>query len=613
MPRPTTKVEIAFNAGYGGSPTWTDITARGHVKEATGIEISHWRGDEDSETRPSTCGLTLRNDDGRYTPGNADGTHYPNVIKGRQIRVTSTLNGETFDRFTGFIDDWRVDWPGKVGWIADCGVTASSRLARLARGAELRSMFEEEVLADSPAAFYLLNEPEGAISAADTSGNAVAPLLVAGAGTAVVFGAPGPGLDGLTAAQFTSGKFLTSASITLGASASVECWFTTTSDGLLFALGTSFQVSQSAGTIHALSGLPPSGASISAGSGMDDGEPHHLAVTATNAGTLSLYIDGELVGTDTIAGLGSGELTVGQCTGTVSAVARYNYVLSAARIAVHAAGFTGFAGEMAGERIARYADYAGIGASALDLDDGQVQDLAHVNTTGMTALAAMRQVESTEGGVLFDALDGTLTFHDRAHRYEAAAAGSDVPGEGPPGFGPHGTAFTLSYTQGHIANPLAPVLDDQQQVNDMSSTNAQGVVARQSDTASITNHGLYRESLDLATDDPDEPLMRASWVVNRYADPTTRVSSVEVLLNKLDDQLTACVLEAEVGTIFTLSDLPGQAPAEVMHLFVEGRNDKISGSEDRVIFRTSPAELFEVFSLDDPVRGVLGSDYPLGY
>ncbi len=229
MPKPTTTVEVAFNAGWTGTPTWTDVTA--YTQHINGVDIDKWRAEEFSECQPSRCSFTLNNSDGRFTPGLTTGAHYPNVKKGRRIRVRSTVGGVTTTRFTGYIDDWSVTWPGMVGTISMCAVTASSRMARLGTAGELRSIVEEEILLDLPAAYYTMGEPEGATFASDSSGNLAPNLVQAGTGAAVTFGtATGPGTDGLTAATFAGGKYL-STTVTTATAVTVERSFSTTDPG----------------------------------------------------------------------------------------------------------------------------------------------------------------------------------------------------------------------------------------------------------------------------------------------------------------------------------------------------------------------------------------------
>jgi len=628
---PQTTVDVAFNAGYGTPATarvWTDVTDR--VRHSPGISITAWRGNESETAQPNRCSLTLANDGGDFTPGKTAGAYYPNVKKGRPLRVRTTIGGVTYIRCVDYVDDWSVDWPAVVSGVADCLVTATSRMGRLGRTGVLRSIVEEEILRDGPAIYYTMGEPAGSTQANDSSGNAAAPLKMVGSGTNVVFGtATGPGTDDLTAATFADGKYLSVPVAATLANFWVAFWFATSANtqaiigdlrGGLFPL----VVVTATGRIDARSG----GQVVSSLTAYDDGQLHHC-VFKVIGGNLTLYLDGAVVDTTTSAAaevptvlpVGLGLTGIANYTGTLAHVAfahgDTSIEISDARVAdLYAAGATGFAGDTPAARLARYAAYAGVAAAETDFETGHAP-IGHIDTTGKTGktpLDLMREVETTEGGVLFDGLgvrgygsggygtgpyssglDGSLTFHDRAHRYAATSA------------------FTLSYADGHIKNQLAPVLDDQQMVNDMTVTNAAGVSARKVDQNSLDEYGTYAGSVDLATSDLDEPRHRSAWVVGRYATPEVRVSAVEVLLNDLPVALAQAVLSAVPGTRFTLSGLPANAPASSMDLFVEGVSDFITTTEHRITLRTSPASVYNVWILGDSTYGVLDSTTRLAY
>jgi hypothetical protein len=542
--------------------------------------------------------------------------------------VDAALLGST--RFSGYVDDWLVTWPGMVTSFATCAVTASSRMARLAGAGDLKSIVEEEVLLDNPEAYYTLGEPEGSTQANDSSGNHAEPLLMVGSGSAVTFGtATGPGTDGLTAATFAGGKYLTATGgvqvfevegsttprLTLEAfmvasataTDSIVCSFQDNA-GMMYGLRVT-----SAGKIQAFKADSVSVSdTITSSTTIEDGAVHHVAITAHDVDVTTLYVDGVSEGTSGGSWLGFGSVlrvTVGggslpdgtattPYTGTVAhfGVTTGSAVLSAARILAHAnSGLTGFVNETAMVRLTRYAKYADITTVGVfnetDFETGDVQNLAHIDTTGKTPLAVMREVETTEGGVLFDAADGTLKFHDRSHRYAQASA------------------FTIALSDGVVTVPLAPVLDDQFVVNDMTATGSTGITARVTDDDSIDDDPgqTYRQSVDLATSNAEEPLQAASWRVGRYAQPMTRVPEVAIHLNKATDALVAAVLAAEVGTKVTLTGLPANAPAASMVLFVEGMSEHIDAVEHIVTLRTSDAAVSDVWILDDATYSALGT------
>lgn len=604
MAKPTITVEIAFDAGYTGTPTWTDVTD--YVRHSAGISITRGRGSEGELCSPNTLTLALKNDDGRFTPGNTAGAYYPNVKKGRRIRVTATHNGTPYRRFTGYINDWRVTWPGKVSGFSDCQVTASSRLARLGNGIEFRSIIEETFLAAEPWAYYMLAEPSDAVIASDSSGHG-RPALVQtwdafGEGALpVVFGqAQGPTTDSLTAATFSGRYLIGTEPYSFGSDGTIEAFFGSTNPVDPFG---NFVIVQGAYTIDMVNSgvIRADGTSLLSSGGYDDGAVHHVALVYSS-GSGDLYLDGVLVDSGAIgSAITPNRLHIGGTRdlqtfdGWVAHVAFYDSALTADQVEAHAAaGLTGFRGESAGDRLERYAELAGIDLAETDFDAGDVVDLAHIETAEKTILALAREVETTDGGVLFDAPDGTLTYRDRSHRYGVTSS------------------FTLNYAASEVTGALEPLLDDQQMVNDAAVTNVDGVSAKVLDGASRDEYGPYRTDLALATHDPDEPLVRASWIVNRLSHPTERISTLEVLLNTAGDTVTAGVLAADVGTMLTLSNLPSNAPATSMDLFAEGFSEVITADQHRVQLRTTPADLFEVVTFDDPDKG-FDSGLPMAY
>jgi hypothetical protein len=69
-------------------------------------------------------------------------------------------------------------------------------------------------------------------------------------------------------------------------------------------------------------------------------------------------------------------------------------------------------------------------------------------------------METTEGGVLFDHRDGTLTFHNRAHRLTEAAV------------------FTLDMAQHMVESDYQPKMDRTTMANDITAAGRQRPVHR---------------------------------------------------------------------------------------------------------------------------------------
>jgi hypothetical protein len=607
---PDVQVEIAFNAGVrtaAASRVWTDVSDYAELDR--GVDIDAWRADEFSTCDANTLRLTLDNRDGRFTPGRAASPYYPNIKIGRPIRVTATpVGGSASVRFVGFIDEWPLEWDGS-DQNAYAQVAATSRLARLGNDRKLRSIVEEEILLDTPLAYYPLSEAAGATSAADASGSpSPASLVQKGSGAAVTFGtATGPSTDGLTAASLTGGKHLgltsPTALATEASGITIECFLNTSgsNDQVMEAWAPLDAESVQSAADIAIDGsgrVTSSGGTI-VGPTVADGLTHHAAATVSAAGSYVLYADGVSAGSGTLSIGSPVSLSVGAnafggnaFVGTLAHAAIFNRAVSASRIAAHAdAGRTGFAGETPGARFARYASYAGIPAAEVDADAG-TSPMAHIDTTDKTVLELLRTVETTEGGVLFDGRDGTLEFRSRSSRYTATSA------------------FTLSVTSQQVETGLSPKLDRSAIQNDVTATLADSTVtARATNATSVNDYGTKGDDIELATTDANEPHSAAWWRVNTYAEPTSRVPALAVEILALDAATQALVLAAEPGTRFTVTGLPSQAASSTGDYFVEGASESVSPESYVVTFNVSDATPYvSTLVLDSATRGLLDTN-----
>src|ERR1019366_886203 len=106
------KVEVAFDTVPDDpSPVWTDVSQ--WVRLEVGVAITTGRADEYAAVQTGTCKLALDNTDGRFTPGNVGSPYWPNVKIRRKLRVsyTNPAGGPTIYRFTGYMEEWPVEWP----------------------------------------------------------------------------------------------------------------------------------------------------------------------------------------------------------------------------------------------------------------------------------------------------------------------------------------------------------------------------------------------------------------------------------------------------------------------------------------------------------------------
>jgi hypothetical protein len=618
-----------------------------YVEAQDAIDITRGRTDELSEIAPSTCNIVLDNKDGRFTPGYASGAYYPNVKKGRPVRVSAVWvlggGGTTYRRFTGYIDDWGLEWPDPGAGMSTVTISASSRQARLGRDAGFNNSYGQNVLTDAPYMYYPLGDASGATSAANASGVTTTPASVVqvGSGGTLTFGdGVGPAYDGLSAAVYDragedDGKLLRAffgEQITTSATGhlAIEAWVvTTTSTGTILSLGSKgshLNLYVTLGDIEAdyneddsiLTGMFEALSPL-----ITDGLLHHVVVTLEPSGGSilgRLYYDGVQVDTQaamlTLAQFDAltadgGALRIGSnpagsangvfmYEGTVAHAAVYTTELTAARIAAHyEAGATGYEGESSDERIDRYAEWSGIPTAEVSTETGVTTSMTSVDTTNLAPITAMQDTADTEGGIVFDAGDGTLTFHARSHRHDTT------------------TSITLSATTQQVQTGLQPKLDDQGLVNDLTVAKPDGSAqVRVVNQDSVDEVGIYADSREVASTVDAEVEQYANWTVGQYGEPNVRIPNVSVQLMGLASATITSLLALELGDRITLSGLPTQAPASSMDFFIEGYSESIRVAADGeswlMTFNLSPAELFDVWVLEDAVYGAYDT-YPLSY
>lgn len=538
---------------------------------------------------------------------------------GRPIKVTSTpVGGAASIRFLGYIEEWPVAWDGAASY-AKAQITATSRLARLGFNAELRSSVTEEFLGGAPAIYYPLGEAAGASRATDLMGGTS--LALAGAGAAPTFGAGNDLINAGTGVTFsaTGGHLATTLStpITTGVGVVVrlEAFINDyeTAGGPVIVklfnpgdpLGTPFFTMERTGSsLYASTYDGSNQATVSHPDVFTGTAPLHVAATMTISGideaVLTLYVDGAQVATVTDTGWFTGastltKMSVGDRLGGVDTLSHVAVNADLSKIAARAAaGLTGFANEAASDRIKRYARYAGIATAEVSAATG-TNPLAPVDTTGSDVLDAMRKVEETEGGILFDGADNTLTFHGRAARYHTVSA------------------FTLSAASQQIEADIAPKLDRSTLVNDITATSADGTSSRAINQTSIDEYGYARTSIDIAGT-PDDAYQAAAWRVALYSQPAPRIPALGVDLLAISLSLQASLLTAGIGTRFTVSGLPTQAAAASLDFFIEGYNESIGPESYEFSLNVSPVQdaFLKVWILEDATYGAYDSN-PLSY
>ncbi len=295
--------------------------------------------------------------------GDLRGTQYPNSTFSW---TDANPAGETTDVFNrhGTINGSTTSAPFDINPIADYSYSYNADGQKTSQAVgDLSANYANAVLVDTPAAYWTLGESSGT-TASDTTGNGNAATYTS---SGISLGGSGPFGSSSAAPVFSGGDVQVNS--TLGFAEgdySIEAWFKSSSatqqvivtatdpnntlqpyqQGVLVEL-------ESNGTLRYLHREPSGssgGTNIYTTGAYDDGNWHY--VVATKAGsTMSLYVDGSLIGTATDTSTVSypSDITIGQLgrgrtgrafTGSIAQVAVYSSALSATRIAAHYAAAT---------------------------------------------------------------------------------------------------------------------------------------------------------------------------------------------------------------------------------------------------------------------------------
>lgn len=469
------KVELAL-AGQPDAaiPVWdTDIT--GYVSGP--VRIGQGRQSEFTTVQPATLSLVLDNADHRFTPGNTSSPYYPNFKQARRVRVRETIGNRTFDLFSGYLELPDIsDW-AQQGTAQTITVTAVDRLTRLDRARKFVSTLSEHVVYNGGSTlkgYWMCTE--AATPFASSVNPALHPplravygsgALATSSGTAQVLPQQGtmpPGedlkpvrltvatdSDGFTAQWYELTADYTEApsrygnlTLSAGQVLTAVVWINpdeTGGDIQPAALQIAYDESGPTGsgflTLYTgtnatwradVNGTAFSGniAGSGFGVGLTKGQPYPVAIRyGYSPQVFELWV-GKNVTTGTLTGSAPTTTTIT----SISSASTFQGTWGHAQIYVGAAtdwtsthlsaqidmAWQGLAWQTPAQRIRTIAQYASMPAGELSLDDGTT-NLAKASLTGKTPLAAMREAEVTEQGVLYADGAGRLVFQDRRVRY----------------------------------------------------------------------------------------------------------------------------------------------------------------------------------------------------
>ena len=432
-------------------------------------------------------------DGNRWTAGATSGTD----SAGRSWTVNSpaSLVAVTYDLFSGFVDTWPQSYAGFTGTSE---MTATDGFKVLSR-VDVGGAYEEAVRGDGPVGWWRLGDDTPTTDlASDSSGyghdgrfvnspTSVDAIAAGSSDGAVDFDGVNDKLD------VPAEVFGTAANNPLPIS--FETWVSTamaptgSSPGaVIMSVSVPFGTSdfldlfamylRADGTVTFQAVLGPGGGmtttTAASTSAINDGRAHHLVGTVDTDKKARLYVDGALVATGSAAAI-SGYVAPDRARfaaprvnasgyykldGTLDEIAFYTSALSSDQIAAHYnAGATLWSGDTTGTRVGRALTLAGWPSADRDIDTGHSTMGAYTDAES-NALSIAQRAEATEGGALWQAPNGKITFRDRhapIQDWNATTSQATFTDDGAATNPNHYTVLDLTYDDTLIVNDATVV------------------------------------------------------------------------------------------------------------------------------------------------------------
>jgi hypothetical protein len=262
---------------------------------------------------------------------------------------------------------------------------------------------------------------------------------------------------------------------------------------------------------------------------------------------------------------------------------------------VFAVANTGFNGERVDQRLSRLARYTGVPtawtnfASCIHLVGTQ-------SISGRQPLDVMREAARTEGMPLYVDRSGHLSIQQCNTRYNASSS------------------WSVSALDLEAATAFA---DDFQYLVNQASVTANGgtsqTVNGAAGTASQDKFGVYNQSIQTASLNTTEAANAGLGIIGANADPVPRIAPLVIEAATLATQTGYgnawydAILATDISTVATVTNLPAQAPASSMSVFIEGYTETLGMGQHTFSFSTSPQTYTNAFQLDSATLGKLDS------
>ncbi|MFG2059660.1 hypothetical protein ACGFI9_37180 [Micromonospora sp. NPDC048930] len=619
------RIRIAFGASIAADPAtwvWTDVTSWWHVDDD--VQISWGRSSGAEQAERSTLALTLKNTDGRFTAMDPRSPYWPNVRKWTPISLDIDLGDGVGwrNRFSGFVRQWPLTWPGASSRMALAKIEAWGVLGRLARGKPpARSPMRRTIAATNPVAYWPAEDGATAqqASAGLPGGN---PLLITG--TVDIQSSGDYNANGFR--YGTSTLVDVSLGASLSATLSADAAAATQSAWTVHVFGW-FDVDVASGDIVLMEWTTPGGTYERWQLVAQKAALHTQVIGYNAAGAATVLVDrnGVLGGFRTwaVSAVQSGSLVnityrlddlaaVGaSVTATLTGVtsvtvnptgatatqpmpfghlavwdqADFSYgnvvVVDSYGGGVYPA-YLSYRGEAATNRLARLAAEDKVPLAAIPAVDADAVTRMGSQKPG-TPLELYQQVESADVGLLYESGFG-LGYLPRAARYNAPVA------------------LTINGDAGQLSTPFEPVDDDQQLRNVWTIERDEGASAVAADDQSVDLQGEIEASVTLNLADDTGLTDQAWWRLHLTTVQEPRYPALSINL-ATHPELAAAWCGCRPGSRVQVINPPAQNVPGTVDQLVVGATETYRGRRSwKATLNVVPAAPWQVATADGEQR-----------
>jgi hypothetical protein len=593
------------------SAQWHDITLAEDVYTRDPIEITRGRADESGQTPPAAASLTVDNRDGTYNPRNPTSALFG--VAGRNTPARISVAGDI--RHVGELSSWT---PRRaVKGDAWTNLVASGPLRRLGQGRDpLRSALRRYIESESPTAYWSFAEGLASqfISLTTGTGSPFTRYAFSGAGTfepgageLAPWSGPGAALRGVVTIDAAVGMAASPGQVTIDLIIKGDSF--TGGDALSIILdgpqdGQGWQIDMYASLEEIDIFEPGPGSNVDTYPGLFDGNAQrHIRFTADQDGAdidYTLYIDGEVIVTDTVAATTLEPIRRILLSPGADGVAIADVAVWAGTppdVADYYAASIGHLGETAANRFSRLCAEEGITASVVgDADDSQPMGPQFPDTL----VNQFREIEAVDDGFVYDLRD-ELGLEMRT--------GRSLYNQDP--------VLELDWDAYQVAPPTDPVVDDLNTRNDVTAArraSGSARAVRESGPLNVSlpendaeGVGRYTHQVDVNPSSDLDLGNHAGWHLHRGTVDETRWPTVTVDLDATPGLATDAAT-VNIGDRITIDHMPADVTPDLVSLVVLGYAETVGSHRRRISYTCAPESPFHIAELEHADYSFAGSD-----